>query len=124
MPNQKGGIIVDGTSHDDTIGGFGLGIGNLVSGNIGNGVTLAAGTDFISVVHNTIGFDASGQPLPNTGQQLVVDPGSTNDMVVGNVLACFAAGTRITHGARHDRGGNHSRLGTACEPCRRGGSNR
>jgi hypothetical protein len=96
MPNQKGGIIVDGTSHDDTIGGFGLGIGNLVSGNIGNGVTLAAGTDFISVVHNTIGFDASGQPLPNTGQQLVVDPGSTNDIVVGNVLACFAAGTRIS----------------------------
>ena len=96
MPNQKGGIIVDGTSHDDTIGGIGLGIGNLVSGNIGNGVTLAAGTDRISVIHNTIGFDASGQLLPNTGKQLVVDPGSTNDTVVGNNLACFAAGTHIT----------------------------
>jgi parallel beta-helix repeat protein len=96
MPNQKGGIIVDGTSHDDTIGGLQPGSGNLISGNIGNGVTLAAGTGFISVVHNTIGFDKSGQPLPNTGTQLVVDPGSTNDTVVGNVIACFAAGTRIT----------------------------
>jgi collagen type I alpha len=48
------------------------------------------------VVHNTIGFDKSGQPLPNTGKQLVVDPGSTNDTIVGNNLACFAAGTRIT----------------------------
>ena len=67
-----------------------------ISGNIGNGVTLAAGTDRISVIHNTIGFDASGQLLPNTGKQLVVDPGSTNDTVVGNKLACFAAGTHIT----------------------------
>jgi parallel beta-helix repeat protein len=96
MPNQKGGIIVDGTSHADTIGGLQPGSGNLISGNIGNGVTLAAGTGFISVVHNTIGFDKSGQPLPNTGKQLVVDPGSTNDTIVGNNLACFAAGTRIT----------------------------
>jgi hypothetical protein len=34
--------------------------------------------------------------MPNTGTQLVVDPGSTNDTVVGNIIACFAAGTRIT----------------------------
>jgi hypothetical protein len=96
MPNKQGGIIVDGTSHDDTIGGFQPGGGNLISGNIGNGVTLAAGTGFISVVHNTIGFDKSGQLLPNTGKQLVVDPGSTNDTIIGNDLVCFAAGTRIT----------------------------
>jgi parallel beta-helix repeat protein len=96
MPNQKGGIIVDGTSHGDTIGGLQPGSGNMISGNIGNGVSLAAGTDFIQVLHNTIGFDRTGQPLPNTGKQLVVDPGSTNDVIVGNVLACFAAGTQIT----------------------------
>jgi hypothetical protein len=96
MPNQKGGIIVNGTSHNDIIGGLQPGSGNLISGNIGNGVTLAAGTGFISVVHNTIGFDKSGQPMLNTGQQLVVDPGSTNDTIIGNNLACFAAGTHIT----------------------------
>ena len=96
MPNQKGGIIVDGTSHFDTIGGVQPGNGNLISGNIGNGVTLAAGTGFISVIHNTIGFDKSGQPLLNTGKQLVVDPGSTNDTIIGNNIACFAAGTHIT----------------------------
>ena len=95
MPNQKGGIIVDGTSHDDTIGGLQPGSSNMISGNIGNGVSLAAGTGFIQVLHNTIGFDRTGQPLPNTGQPVVVDPGSTNDTLAGNV-ACFAAGTRIT----------------------------
>jgi parallel beta-helix repeat protein len=92
LGNQAGGILIGDTSHGDTIGGS---AGNMISGNIGNGVTLAAGTDSIQVTNNTIGFNRGGNLLPNTVAQLVVDPGSTNDTIFGNQIACFAAGTRI-----------------------------
>jgi parallel beta-helix repeat protein len=99
LGNDLGGILVGQTSHNDTIGGSAVTpsepVADLVSGNMGNGITLAPGTDSIQVINNSIGFTRTGQPtLPNTGQP-IVSTGSTNDTITGNQIACFAAGTRI-----------------------------
>ncbi len=104
--NGLGGIFISGTSNHDTIGGANASktqpTENIVSGNTGNGITLAPGTDSIQVIGNIIGFDRGGKSLlPNTGEQLVTT-GSTNDTISDNQIACFTAGTRIAtdRGAR------------------------
>ena len=99
LGNGLGGILIGQTSHNDTIGGSAVTpsqpVADLVSGNTGNGITLAPGTDSIQVINNSIGFTRLGQPtLLNSGKP-IVSTGSTNDTFSGNLIACFAAGTRI-----------------------------
>jgi len=101
LGNLLGGVLVGGSAHDNVIGGpstQSLPTTNLISGNHGNGVTLATGTSDIQVIDNSFGFDRFGAPtLPNSGAAIVVN-GSSNPTVSGNTIAlpCFAAGTRIT----------------------------
>jgi hypothetical protein len=95
--NGKGGIYVGGSATKIVIGGPGTSSSavpldhgsqprNIVSGNSGNGVTLAAGTSFISVINNWIGLDRRQRKLlPNKGRPIVVSPRSTNDTVTGNI---------------------------------------
>lgn len=73
-PNQGGGIVLSGAER--TIIGtnssgnlFDMNEGNLISGNIGNGITIMGRPQTGSVVSgNFIGVDQSGvKPLPNTG---------------------------------------------------------
>lgn len=99
IPNAAGGILVGDTASNITIGGTSTDPSapttNLISGNTGNGVTLDSGTSYIQLLNNWIGLDRAGFPLlPNTGSPIVTN-GSTNDTIEGNVIACFAAGTRI-----------------------------
>ncbi|HTW82820.1 MAG TPA: right-handed parallel beta-helix repeat-containing protein [Candidatus Sulfotelmatobacter sp.] len=88
--NKLGGIYVGGTATSDLIGGVATDpsqpVRNVISGNAGNGVTLAAGTSSISVVGNVIGLDRlTTMLLPNAGVPVDVDPASTSDTVTGNV---------------------------------------
>jgi hypothetical protein len=89
IPNTLGGIYVGGHATNNTIGGTTtnqqMPLTNLISGNSGPGVTLAAGTSASTVVGNIIGMDRTGLiPLPNSGVPILTDPASTNNTISGN----------------------------------------
>ncbi len=80
MGNQLGGVLVGGGANNIVIGGTSTDpstpTANLISGNTGNGVTLAAGASDIQVVDNSIGLDRFGAPLlPNSGDAIYVADG-------------------------------------------------
>ena len=81
LPNHKGGILIGGRAHANLIGGGKL-PANLVSGNIGAGVTLGYRTSRNLVLANYIGLDRLGRRLPNTGRP-VVNRGRRN-LIRGN----------------------------------------
>jgi len=81
-PNHRGGILLAGTAHHNAIGKPGRIPANLISGNIGNGVTLLTRTFRNLVINNFIGLDRFGLPLPNTGHP-VLDEGCFN-IIRGN----------------------------------------
>ena len=65
LANGGGGISVLISSPNNTIGGTGAGAGNLISGNIGDGIWLESSGN--RVQGNLIGTDAAGaRPLGNT----------------------------------------------------------
>jgi hypothetical protein len=70
LPNQKGGVLVAGSAHGNSIGAP-LRRRNVISGNTGNGVTLTSGTFYNRVVSNLIGLNRFRQSLPNTGKPVV-----------------------------------------------------
>lgn len=67
LPNSQGGVLIE-ASTNNTIGGSAAGTGNVISGNIGNGVLLTVGARLNTVAGNLIGTDASGTvALGNSG---------------------------------------------------------
>lgn len=72
LPNRRSGIIITGTQ-DSLIGGSGLTDGNVISGNLGNGIAfpevpLSATTTGNAIRGNRIGTNMSGTgALPNGG---------------------------------------------------------
>jgi len=77
LPNRRGGVLITGHAFRNLIGGGRTVPANLISGNIGTGVTLLAGTSRNHVSRNYIGLDRFGRCLPNTGRP-VVDIGRRN----------------------------------------------
>ena len=62
-------------------------IGNTISANQGNGVTLESDTTGIQIVNNMFGFDRFGAPtLPNAGPAIVAND-SVAPVISGNVIA-------------------------------------
>lgn len=90
LPNQQGGIYVGAYAVRNHIGGKTTDPKepklNLISGNVGNGVTLDAGSSYTSVIANWIGLNRHGKSaLPNTRRPIVVKRGSFNNKIHGNV---------------------------------------
>jgi parallel beta-helix repeat protein len=90
FPNQRGGIYVGAYAARNRIGGKTTNPKepklNLISGNVGNGVTLDAGSSYTSVIDNWIGLNRLGKStLPNTRHPIVVKHGSFNNKIRGNV---------------------------------------
>jgi parallel beta-helix repeat protein len=69
--NQKGGVLLAGIAHGNSIGNATSNPSDLISGNRGNGVTLQLLTHNNRVINNFIGFNRLGAPLPNTGRAIV-----------------------------------------------------
>jgi hypothetical protein len=72
LGNQGSGVTIDsdftfgGLSTNNLIGGDGAGEGNVISGNLADGVTLGSGADGTIIQANYIGTDPSAQnPIPN-----------------------------------------------------------
>jgi Ca2+-binding RTX toxin-like protein len=95
LPNGAGGVLLESTGIGNVVGIAAVGwsplpspavLVNVISGNDGNGVTLAADTEFNAVVGNWVGLGIEAEPtLPNTGSA-VLDNGS-NNLVYGNLTA-------------------------------------
>ena len=90
VPNVTG-ILADDAG-GSTIGGFGPGEGNLISGNgaveiAGNGILLSNGSGF-SIRGNLIGTDVTGvNALPNTGRGISLNGASNNNLIAANTIA-------------------------------------
>ena len=92
MPNGAGGILLGGTGGGNLIGtavvdphpvAIPTALVNMISGNQGNGVTLATGTNGDAVINNWIGRDILGRPaLPNTGVGIQNNGGA--NLIYGN----------------------------------------
>jgi parallel beta-helix repeat protein len=100
LGNLQGGILIGDTANNNTIGGTNptpsQPVADLISGNTGNGITLENGTSFSQILNNEIGFGRNGASgFPNSGDPIVVNA-SADNTISGNLIACFAAGTRIT----------------------------
>ena len=90
LANQQGGIYVGAYAVRNRIGGCSSDPKqpkkNLVSGNVGNGVTLDTGSSYTAVIDNWIGLNKAGKKvLPNSGRPIVVKKGSFHNKIHGNV---------------------------------------
>ncbi len=93
LSNQHGGIFVGGSAIRNVIGGSSSDpskpLKNIVSGNVGNGVTLDKSSSYTSIIDNWIGLNRTGKKaLPNSGHPIVVKPGSLHNKIAGNVTCC------------------------------------
>jgi hypothetical protein len=83
LGNRRGGVLIGGHAHGNSIGHAGHPPVNLISGNAGAGVWLTSGASRNRVVDNYIGLTRTGKPLRNSGRP-VVNNGRRN-VVKGNV---------------------------------------
>lgn len=89
LANQKGGIYVGAGATHNAIGGLASDprepTKNLISGNVGSGITLGAGSSYSVVTANWVGLNRVGRKLlPNSRGGIVVRPGSLHNNVWGN----------------------------------------
>jgi hypothetical protein len=119
FPNQQDGVAVNG-GVGDQIGGPHSSDGNLVSGNLGNGVAIFGMAHDDSVRQNRIGVDATGtKPIPNQGigvlinkvpsnrvsdnvisgneadGVIVLGPTATNNVITGNLIGIGIGSTLV-----------------------------
>ncbi len=96
LPNA-GGVLIDLGATNNQVGGNGSGEGNLISGNINDGISVGnTGTNGNQVLGNKIGTDVSGSAtLPNL-YGITIGSGAANTVVGG---ALGGAGNLISGNA-------------------------
>jgi CSLREA domain-containing protein len=84
-----GGVWLGSGSNNNLVGGLQEGVGNLISGNLGNGVTIAEpGSTRNDVQGNYIGTDVTGiYALGNGGQGVNIGNGASDNLVSGNLIS-------------------------------------
>jgi hypothetical protein len=92
--HESGGIDIANGAHDNTIGGYGQGEGNLISGNKTDGIALFVvegaplTTERNHIVGNRIGLKlASDEPLANGGPGILNTHGTKNTLIEANQIA-------------------------------------
>ena len=107
VPNIAGGITLSTSANGNTIGGIAAGAGNVISGNVLDGVNLgSAGTSNNVVAGNLIGLNAAGTALGNSRFGVEFTSGAIGDTIGGltaasrNVISANAnAGVYLLAGA-------------------------
>jgi hypothetical protein len=87
VSNVFGGVFLAAGASHNLIGGTNAGAGNVISGNLGNGI-LMRGSQVVNntVQGNFIGTDATGMnALPNTIAGVTIDTGSSSNLIGGIV---------------------------------------
>ena len=97
VPNQTLGVRIGGNSslggaHDNVIGGAGPGEGNVISGNLGVGVSVGGHSN--QVLGNLIGTDVTGTVALGNEFGLSLTSGPNN--VVGGAAANVLSGNTVT----------------------------
>jgi Right handed beta helix region len=88
--NNGHGIAIAGGAHDTTIGGESNSFGNLIAGNLGDGIYVnGANTTVLTVTMNLIGTTANGQAAVGNGLAGILIDGVTNAGagVAGNTIS-------------------------------------
>ena len=103
LGNQQGGIAIE-ISSGNTIGGTGVGQGNVISGNDGAGI-IDQGSSNNVFVGNLIGTNAAGlQPLGNTQQGIFILGGNGTSGASNDTIGGTAAGAGNVIGANGQDG--------------------
>ncbi len=91
LANGEAGMIVDGSSTNNTIGGTASGAGNLISGNTGDGIAIDdAGTTGNVVQGNKIGTNLAGSAaVPNTVVGVDIYLGPTDNTIGGTATGAL-----------------------------------
>jgi titin len=89
LPNGDDGVAIDFGASANTVGGTDAGAGNLISGNLNNGVEIfAAGAANNQVLGNHIGTDVSGiSALPNHSNGVAIENTGASANTVGGAAA-------------------------------------
>jgi hypothetical protein len=99
MPNNNDGIGVFANAQSNTIGGTSPGTRNFISGHAGYGVAIAdIGTNGNFIQGNTIGLNAFGSPVPNTGPGVAFFYSAQSNFLGGTV----AGASNIISGNTHE----------------------
>ena len=104
LGNGSSGVAIHGGANNNTVGGTASGSGNVISGNVGNGVYIAdPGTMGNVVEGNLIGTDYTGTVSLGNGVGVYIGNGATENTIGGTVSAArdvisgnFADGVDIT----------------------------
>jgi hypothetical protein len=87
ISNNNDGIGIFGNAQNNTIGGTAPGARNFISGHMGAGVALGnIGTNGNFVQGNTIGLNALGSPVPNTGPGVSIFDSAQSNFVGGTAM--------------------------------------
>jgi hypothetical protein len=106
VANADSGILIAGHVHDVQIGSTDTTLPTLISGNVGDGITIN-GARNVNVLDTYIGTDVTGgSPLGNGGNGIYIYNGSNNDIgIVGdpqNIIAYNGAnGVQVASGQRN-----------------------
>jgi uncharacterized repeat protein (TIGR01451 family)/CSLREA domain-containing protein len=89
IPNSLAGVLIEGSSHNSTVGGTASGAGNLISGNTQQGIVIAGNTVTGNLVQgNLIGTDVTGSvSVPNRINGVVLTNGTSNNQIGGTTPA-------------------------------------
>ncbi len=95
LPNGAAGVMIS-ASAQITVGGTGTGMGNVISGNSGDGVYIVGAASMnVFIQKNTIGLNAAGSAgLGNGGSGVKID-GASESNTYGNQIA-YNAGDGVT----------------------------
>ena len=97
LPNSDVGVLLDGVSTDNTIGGTTTGARNVISGNGTNGVEIInAGSTRNLVAGNYIGIDAAGSAALGNGTNGVLLDAAAGNTVGGTGTAANTIGGNVT----------------------------
>ena len=109
LGNFRDGVLISG-ANSNTIGGTAPNAINVISGNAGNGVDIAASATNNLVVGDVIGLSVSGQPLGNAASGVLISASSLNTIggmttgIAGNLGSSNVIAGNILNGVTLDAG--------------------
>jgi parallel beta-helix repeat protein len=112
LANGADGMLLNGGSHDNSIGGTAAGAGNIIAGNAGAGIELTDGASSNIVQGNYIGTDASGiVALGNGIEGVLINGGASNNTIGGTATAAGnVISGNVRNGVAIDIGGGAGNL--------------